>query len=141
MKFYEAGADIGAPPETVWAILADGRNYPAWESGVLSVDGTIAKGEIITVVSTAAPKRRFPVTVTEFDPPRAMTWSGGLPYGLFTGVRTFRLTPAPDGGTRFDLREEYSGMLLRLLWSRLPNLGPSFEQFAAGLKARAEQSA
>jgi hypothetical protein len=141
MKAYEAAADIAAPSETVWAILVDGRGYPSWDSGVLGVDGTIAKGEIITVVSAASPKRRFPVTVTEFDPPRAMTWTGGLPYGLFTGVRTFRLTPTPAGGTRFELREEYSGLLLRLLWSRLPNLGPSFEQFAAGLKGRAEQSA
>ncbi len=141
MKFYEAAADIDAPPDKVWAILADGAAYPSWDSGVLSVDGTIAKGEIITVVSTVAPKRRFPVTVTGFDPPRSMTWTGGLPYGLFTGVRTFRLTPTPGGGTRFELREEYSGILLRLLWSRLPNLGPSFEQFARGLKSRAEQAA
>ncbi len=140
MKFYEAAADIDAPPEKVWAILVDGAAYPSWDSGVLSVDGTIAKGEIITVVSTVAPKRRFPVTVTGFDPPRSMTWTGGLPYGLFTGVRTFRLTPTPNGGTRFELREEYSGILLRLLWSRLPNLGPSFEQFARGLKSRAEQT-
>ncbi len=140
MKSYEAAADINASPEAVWAILADIGAYPSWDSGVISVDGTLAKGEIITVVSKAAPKRRFPVTVTELDGPRSMTWTGGLPYGLFTGVRTFRLTPTP-AGTEFDLREEYSGLLLRLLWSRLPNLGPSFRQFADGLKARAEQSA
>ena len=141
MRFYEASSDIDAPPEAIWAVLADGAAYPSWDSGVLSVEGRIAKGEIITVVSSVAPSRRFPVTVTEMDPPRAMTWTGGLPYGLFTGVRTFRLTPQADGRTRFDLREEYTGYLLPLLWGRLPNLGPSFDQFARGLKARVEGSA
>jgi hypothetical protein len=69
-----------------------------------------------------------------------MTWSGGMPLGLFKGVRTFSLTPDGDG-TRFTMREEYTGPLLGLIWRSMPDLGPSFEQFARGVKARAEQPA
>ena len=36
------------------------------------------------------------------------------------------------------MREESSGPLLPLIWRSMPDLGPSFDRFAAGLKARAE---
>ena len=72
------------------------------------VDGRIAPGEKITVRSQANPGRAFPVKVTEFDPGRRMTWSGGMPLGLFKGVRTFALAPGTDGATRFTMGEEYT---------------------------------
>jgi hypothetical protein len=138
MRSYEAGATIAADADSVWAILVDGANYASWDSGVRSVEGSIAPGETIKVVSEANPKRAFPVKVTEFQPPRSMTWSGGMPLGLFRGVRTLSLTPEDGGATRFTMREEYSGPLLPLIWRSMPDLGPSFRQFADGLKARAE---
>ena len=52
-------------------------------------------------------------------------------------MRTFTLVP--DGNrTRFTMREEYSGPLLPLIGRTIPDLQPSFDQFARGLKARAE---
>jgi hypothetical protein len=138
MKHYESAAEIDATPEAVWAILTDAGAYPDWDSGVESVDGRIAAGAKITVRSEASPGRAFPVKVTEFEPGRRMTWSGGMPLGLFKGVRTFVLVPSGDG-TRFVMREEYSGPLLPLIGRSMPDLQPSFDQFAAGLKARAEQ--
>jgi hypothetical protein len=140
MKSFEATSEIQATPDAIWTILVDGAKYSDWESGVISVDGKIAPGETIKVVSSANPGRTFPVTVTEFEPARGMTWSGGMPLGLFKGVRTFRLTPTGGGATRFDLREEYSGPLLGMMWRSMPDLGPSFSQFARGLKARTERS-
>ena len=77
--------------------------------------------------------------VTEFDPPRSMMWGGGMPLGLCRGVRTFAITPTGRGTPRFSMREEYSGPLLRLIWRSMPDLGPSFQKGAAGLKARAER--
>jgi hypothetical protein len=139
MKSFDADTVISASPERIWGILIDGAHYPDWDSGVLGVDGTIAPGETIKVRSGANPGRTFPVKVTEFNPNRSMTWSGGMPLGLFTGVRSFTLTPAGDGTTRFQLREEYTGPLLSMMWRSMPDLGPSFNQFAKGLKTHAEQ--
>lgn len=141
MKSFEATSDINAAPETIWAVLVDGAKYPAWDSGVLSVDGRIAPGETIKVVSGANPGRTFPVKVTEFSANRSMEWSGGMPLGLFKGVRRFTLTPAAGGTTRFHVREEYTGPLLSMMWRSMPDLGPSFAQFANGLKQRAERPA
>ena len=120
-------------------MLTDAAAYPQWDSGVERVEGTIAQGARIKVFSEVSPGRAFPVKVTELDPPRRMVWTGGMPLGLFRGVRTFGLQPAGDGGTRFTMREEFTGPLLPLIWRSMPDLGPSFAQFAAGLKARAEQ--
>lgn len=139
MKSFEATSEINASPDRIWAILTDGAHYPNWDSGVLRVDGRVAPGETIKVVSAASPGRTFPVKVTEFNPNSSMTWSGGMPLGLFTGVRTFTLTPIGDGATRFHLREEYSGPLVSMMWRSMPDLGPSFAQFANGLKRSAEQ--
>ncbi len=94
---------------------------------MVSVEGRIALGERIKVTSEANPKRAFPVTVSELEPPRRMVWSGGMPLGLFKGVRTFQLRPASGGITRFEMREEYSGPMLPLIWRSMPDLGPSFE--------------
>jgi hypothetical protein len=139
MRSYESSATIDASPDAIWAILTDAPAYAAWDSGVERVEGTIAPGETIKVRSQANPGRAFPVKVTDYRPGERMTWTGGMPLGLFKGVRTFTLTPDGSGPTRFHIREEYTGPLLPLIWRSMPDLGPSFEQFALGLKARAEE--
>jgi hypothetical protein len=138
MRSYESSAEIAASPDAIWGILVDGPRYAYWENGVVRVEGTIAPGNKITVVSAANPKRAFPVEVTAFEPGRRMVWSGGMPLGLFRGVRTYSLTPGADGTTRFHVREEYTGPMLPLIWRSMPDLQPSFDEFAAGLKRRAE---
>jgi hypothetical protein len=45
-----------------------------------------------------------------------------MPLGLFRGVRTYTVTPDPGGGTTFSVREEYTGLLLGLLWRSMPDL-------------------
>jgi hypothetical protein len=139
MKVYDADSTIEATPETVWAILTDASGYTRWDSGVEHVEGRIAPGEKIKVTSKSNPGRAFPVRVSEFEPARRMVWSGGMPLGLFRGVRTFTLSQQGNGATRFTMREEYSGPLLPMIWRSMPDLGPSFQQFASGLKARAER--
>jgi len=139
MRHYESSALIDARPEAIWVVLTDAPGYADWDSGVLRVEGRIAPQEKVKVVSEANPKRAFPVKVTEFAPGERMTWSGGMPLNLFKGVRTFTLSPEGPA-TRFTMREEYSGPMLPLIWRSMPDLGPSFEQFASGLKARAERA-
>ncbi len=139
MRHYESTALISARPEAIWTVLTDAPGYADWDSGVVRVEGAIALQEKIKVISEANPKRAFPVQVTEFAPGERMTWSGGMPLGFFKGVRRFRLAPE-NGATRFTMREEYTGPMLPLIWRSMPDLGPSFEQFAGGLKARAERA-
>jgi hypothetical protein len=138
MRHYEATSVITASPDKVWDVLCDGRHWPEWDSGVDAVEGSIAPGETITIRSRAAPGRAFPVTITAFEPPHRLRFAGGMPLGLFRGVRTYEVSPDPAGGTAFRVREEYTGPLLGLIWRSMPDLGPSFTQFAEGIKQRAE---
>ena len=141
MKEYSSTAVIQATPDKIWEILTDAPSYPSWNPSVDRVEGTIAPGETIKVLVKVNPGRAFPVKVTEFKLAEKMVWSGGMPLGLFKGVRTYTLTPEGDGATRFTMREEYTGPLLPMIWRSIPDLGPSFEQFATGLKGRAESPA
>jgi hypothetical protein len=140
MKFYDTTSTLQASPDAIWAILTDGPRFTEWDSGVERVEGRIAPGETIKVFSTISPGRAFPATVTEFSPGKKMVWSGGMPLGLFKGVRTFTLSPQGSGVTRFTMREEFTGPLLPLIWRSMPDLGPSFERFASGLKKQAERT-
>jgi hypothetical protein len=139
LKFYEAAVVIRSSPEKIWKLITDGPGFPAWNPTVDRVEGTIAPGQTIKVFVKVNPGRAFPVKVTQFEPGRRMVWSGGMPLGLFKGERTYELTPAEDGLIRFNMREEYSGPMLPMIWRTIPDLGPSFQEFAQSLKAAAEK--
>jgi hypothetical protein len=141
MRSFETSTTIDAEPERVWPVLADTASWGDWDSGVVRVEGEAATGKRIKITSELNPKRAYPVKVAEFDPPRRMSWVGGVPLGLFRGVRTYTLTPEREGRTRFDMREEFTGPLLPLIWRTMPDMRSSFEQFASGLKRRVESGA
>jgi hypothetical protein len=137
---YEASTTIEATPDEVWAVLADGPGWADWDSGVISVDGELAPGSEIRLVSSVSPTRTFKLKVTAFEPGHRLELSSGMPLGLFTGVRGYDLEPVA-GGTRFTMREEYSGPMARMITKSIPDLQPSFDQFVTGLKARVEAAA
>ncbi|GLZ43734.1 SRPBCC domain-containing protein [Actinokineospora sp. NBRC 105648] len=140
MKHYESTATINATPAQVWAILIDAPTWPTWDSGVTKVEGTITENGKLKITTEVTP-RAFPVTAGDIQPNQGFTFTGGMPLGLFRGVRRYTLTETQTQtgtGTTFHLREEYTGPLLPLIWKSMPDLQPSFDRFAAGLKARAE---
>jgi hypothetical protein len=141
LKFYEATANIKASPDRIWALITDAPHYTDWNTTIDRVEGKIAPGETIKVLVKVNPGRAFPVKVTEFKPNERMVWSGGMPLGLFKGERTYTLTPAGNGETRFHMREEYTGPMLGMIWKSIPDLGPAFQEFAVSLKKAAEQPA
>ena len=61
-----------------------------------------------------------------------------MPFGLFTGTRTFSLAPSGDG-TRFEMREVFDGPLSSVIVKSIPDLTPSFEKFVQTLKRKAEK--
>src|SRR3954454_15052060 len=129
MRYYEAQSTVATAPQQVWNVLADGAAWPTWDSGVDAVDGRLGSGKRVTIRSAAAPGRAFPVRVSEWETASRIVLTGGMPLGLFRGVRSFSLTPGP-GGTVFRVREEYTGPLLPVIWRSMPDLAPSFQQFA-----------
>jgi hypothetical protein len=140
MGSYEIEQDIAAAPEHVWAILTNASRLAGGDLGITRIEGAIAPTGRIKLWSEASPKRAFALRVSGFDPPRRMIWEGGMPLGLFRGVRTFSLTPKA-GGVRFRMQEVYTGVLAPMIFKSIPDLNPSFRKFALGLKTLAEARA
>ena len=138
MKPFYVETVIDAPSSEVWDVLVDAEAWPTWDSGVLRVEGYPKLGSKLKVVSEANPQRAFALRVTEMDPPTSMVWMGGMPLGLFRGVRRFQVSPEA-GSSRFTMREDYSGPLVPLISRSIPDLQPTFDRFARGLKARVER--
>lgn len=138
MQHYESHVLIEASPDEVWAVLQDIGGWPSWDSGVICVDRQLEPGQQLTIRSSAAPGRSFPVQVSVVDPGRKIELRGGMPLGLFRGVRTYTLRPQTDASTLSTMREEFTGPLLPMIWRSMPDLQPSFDQFLGGLKQRVE---
>lgn len=139
MKQYRASITIAASPEVIWAILTNAARYAEWDPGVERIEGIIAAGERLIAYTKLNPGRALPVIVREFIPRQKMVWRGGMPLGLFKGERTFTLKPQHDGRVEVTACECLSGPLLPLIDRSLPDLTPTFEEFLAGLKRRAEE--
>jgi hypothetical protein len=130
---------IHASPDTIWALLTDAAAFPRWNSTVTSIEGTIAEGQTLKLKVPSAPTRVFTPKVSAVAPSRSMVWSDGM-APMFRGVRTFELTPNPDGSTDFAMKEEYSGLMLPMIKGSLPDFAPIFEKYAEDLKRAAESS-
>ena len=100
MASYKVTRTINADQDTVWALLSDTSKWKGWNPTVVSIDGTIAEGQKVRLVSTLNPTRTFNLSVTSVQAPREMVWSDGMPLGLFKGERTYRLTPRGEARLR-----------------------------------------
>jgi hypothetical protein len=138
MLVYAVGTRIEAPREAVWRVLVDAPGYTKWNSTLASLDGEIAQGKQVQLVTKAVPDTTFQLTVSELVPNEKMVWEDGMPMGLFAGVRTYRLRSDPDGATIFTMSEVFSGGMLGMIEGSLPDMRSSFETVAADLKRKVE---
>lgn len=136
---FAVATPVAAPADKVWALLTDRAGWTSWNSTIASLDGTIAAGEKVTLVTKD--QQSFTLKVSELVPPQKMVWEDGMPFGLFAGVRTYRLQPRDDGTTLFVMSEVFSGPMLGSIEGSLPDMRPTFTTFAADLKKRAESDA
>jgi hypothetical protein len=134
---YSVATRIAAPPEAIWSILTSSGAYTKWSSTIIKLDGPIALGSRIKLVSTEKPDKTFELKVTTFDSPKKMVWEDG--GSTFLGVRSFTLIPANDGTTTFAMSETFSGGMLWMIEGSLPDFTRSFTTFAADLKKAAER--
>ena len=124
--------DIKADKSIIWALLTNASDYSRWNSTVISIDGTIAKGGKIQLKSTLDPKRVFKLSVTEFEAGNKLAWGDAM------GKRIYTLTTIGNGLTNFAMNEKIGGPVFPLFAKMIPSFDKSFEQFASDLKMEAE---
>ncbi len=125
---------IDADAATVWRLLTTAADYPEWNSTIVSLEGQIAPGSKIKLVSTLDPSRTFSLKVKAFEPNVRLAWGDAM------GTRTYSLS-GDDGGTRIEIVERIGGPLFPFFARMIPPFDESFEQFTADLKKAAEAAA
>ncbi len=132
--------EINASPASVWSVLADPDDYPAWNPMIAGLKGPLVKGAVIENIEGYGDDRtiiRPRILVADKD--RELRWRGqlwGLP-GVLIGEHYFllRLTPR---GTLFTQGEHFHGILLWVFDPRV--LVPSFDAMNVALAVRAEKA-
>ena len=135
MRTIETEITVAAPPGAVWGVLTDLAAYPEWNPFLVAATGRPEVGQRLEI--RFAPPGRKPMTmrptVQEAEPERRLVWLGHLLVpGLFDGRHEFLLEPTDEGGTRVVQREEFRGVLVPLLGSKL------FDQTERGFRAMNE---
>lgn len=134
----EQTIDIDAPPERVWAVLADVERWPEWTASVKSIerldDGPLAVGSRARVRQP-----RFPVLewrVTEVEPNRGFKWETRSPGSH--GIADHRIEPTTSG-SRVTLSVHQTGFLAAVMSPFFAGIGRRYIAMEAqGLKRRSE---
>ena len=126
--------EIDAPASIVWGLLTNASDVARWNSTIVSLEGNIALGQTVKLVSTLDESRTFSLTVKEFEPEKRLVW------GDRQGSRVYSITPK-GSGVKFSMNEKIGGFLFPLFSRFIPPFDESFEQFAADLKQEAERQA
>lgn len=132
--------EINAPPASVWSVLADPDDYPAWNPMIAGLNGLLVKGAVIENIEGYGDDRTIiwpRILVADKD--RELRWRGhlwGLP-GVLIGEHYFLLRATPRG-TLFTQGERFHGVLLWVFDPR--DLVPSFEAMNVALAVRAEKA-
>jgi hypothetical protein len=140
MRSFEGTAQVDADPQRVWdaqLVLAD---WASWDPNIVRTEGRLAAEGEVTLYTTRPGEQKvrpFKLRVVEWDPPHRLVLKGGIPFGLFTGTQVHEST-AHGGGTRFVIREEFTGPLARIF--KIPDLQRGFQAFADGLRRAAMAS-
>jgi len=124
--------DIQADKSIIWALLTNASDFPRWNSTVISIEGSIAMGEKITLKAKLDPKRAFKLKVKEFDPETKLVWGDAM------GNRIYSLKSIGTNLTNFSMVEKIGGPLFPLFASMIPPFDQAFEQYAKDLKNEAE---
>jgi hypothetical protein len=135
--------EIDAPPDVVWKVLTDFSGYGLWNPFVRRIAGELIVGERLRVLARlpcGLPMLLWP-RVLEFEIERKIAWLGSLlRSGLLDGEHHLILEPLGKNKVRFIQREEYTGVLLPILWSWLRDQGHgAFEMMNMALKAASER--
>jgi len=138
MKSFSTTIQISTTAEVVWKILTNIQEWHQWNTTIDKIEGSIEPGAKVTVYAKVSPGRAFPLRVTELVTNKAMVWSGGIPLGLFTGERSYRLNYIDETTVEFTMNESFTGIIAPLITRSIPNLQPSFDEFAKCLKKHAE---
>ncbi len=143
MREVRTEIQILAPIERVWQVLTDFENWKTWNPTVKQVNGSSSLGSKLDVIMSGkdCKEMAYHPYVLEAVPPKSFRWRAKMiAEFLFTNDRVFELRENA-GGTIFYHREEFSGLMVPMIWKRLNQFVlPTLEKMNAALKIKLETS-
>ena len=134
--------DIDAPQQKTWDVLTDLPKWPEWNPFIHYASGTLTLGNYIDVLvqPTGAKPIKGKGHVIALEAPHQMVWAAALGGSwIFRGEHHFQVDATPDGKSRFEQYEEFTGILVPLLKGKLNReTKRGFLEMNAALKARVE---
>ena len=92
-----------APPDVLWATLADFEKWPEWNPEVVSV-AELPERNGHRVLDVVGSWGSAPTELAVVDPPRRLKTE--MDAGDFAGSWSYELTAVPEGGTLLTVTEE-----------------------------------
>ena len=132
-----SGMTIAAPAKTIWSVLIDIADWPAWQpdiqaTAIAGPPGTGSPFEWTTASGTIHSR------IMLFEPERRLAWTGH--FLVFQAIHVWTLTALPNGDTEVTTTESLGGWPISLFYSSA-ELRRSDQQWLDTLRREAERRA
>lgn len=143
MRELRTEIEIEAPITKVWSILTDFDNWKEWNP-ISEASGVASPGSKLSITMRCDDGKdghTYMPTVTNIEELKFFRWRAVMMSGfLFTNYKVFELEEI-GSGTRLIHREEFSGILVPLFWSKMnKDVPPMLKTLNEALKQIAEKS-
>lgn len=143
MQEIKTEVEIAAPPEKVWAVLTDFNRWTDWNTTVTKASGESAMGSQLNITMSdenGKDSNAYSPVITKLEAPKLLRWRAKmLAEFLFTNEKLVELE-ATATGTRLIHRELFSGLMVKLFWSKMESgVPPILNKMNADLKKVVEK--
>ena len=142
MKELKTEIEINGTVDRVWEVLTNFSSFPEWNPFIKRIEGDLKVGAPLKVLMEppGGKAMTFKPVGKILEPKTEFRWLGNLLIpGIFDGEHIFQLEQINDNKIKFIHRENFSGLLVPLLWKDLnSNTRQGFEEMNKALKERIE---
>jgi hypothetical protein len=143
MRELRTEISIAAPITKVWSILTDFNKWKEWNPIVKQASGVATLGSTLSITMRDGDGKdgmKYMPVVTNVEELKSFRWRAVMMVDfLFTNYKIFELEEI-GSGTRLVHREEFSGILVPLFWSKLTTRAiPMLKSMNDALKTKAEK--
>lgn len=125
---------INISAQEVFKSLLNGLIYPLVDKNIIKLEGEIKLNQKIKIYLASRPHRPVFYKVSQVVKNKSVTWAYSLPFNLFKKERTFLVLEKDDHTMEFQLKDEFSGLLVVLFPTKIPDTTAELKIFAKGLK-------
>jgi len=142
MRGLRTEIEINGTIDRVWEVLTNFSSFFEWNPFIKRIEGDLKVGAQLKVLMEppGGKAMTFKPIIKILEPNTEFRWLGSLLIpGIFDGEHIFQLEQINDNKIKFTHRENFSGLLVPLLWKSLNSTTrQGFEEMNKALKEKVE---